>query len=94
MINRITERHNGNVKELFLTGFFQVFFVSVSTYMISHHIYIGAFIASFAISYLWTHNVRKIVASTIHERISYSMGAATGSISGLAFSQLLISVLI
>jgi hypothetical protein len=73
-------------KKLFMTGFFQVFFVAISTYMIAHKIFIGAFLSAFLISWLWTFNVRKIAVATFYERFVYSIGAACGSVSGLMVS--------
>lgn len=74
--------------KLFLTGFLAVFFVAISTYMISREQYLGAFISGFMISYLWTINVRKVVAANLLERFIYAFGAASGSISGIFISKL------
>jgi len=78
--------------KLAATGFLQVFFVSISTYMISHGQYIGAFIAAFMISYIWSINVKKISIASRTEQIIYSLGAATGCIAGLFLSQFITSI--
>ena len=64
--------------KLFLTSFFQVFFVSANIYMISHNIDIGILICSFIVSYLWSLNVKKISISENKDRLIYSSGAMFG----------------
>jgi hypothetical protein len=71
---------------LFTTGFLQVFFVACSTYFISHENYIGTFIVGFAISWLWSSNVKKISFGGTTERVLYASGAAVGSLVGLLAS--------
>jgi len=80
---------NNKKLQLFTTAFFQVFFVSTNVWCIANRNYIAAFISSFAISYLWTINVRKIVISAVSGRIIYASGAATGCVSGILMGQLL-----
>jgi hypothetical protein len=82
-----------SLSSLFITGWLQVFFVAISTYMISKAMYLGAFLSAFLISYLWTINVKRINTSTKLERLIYSLGAAIGSISGLFFSKLILTAL-
>lgn len=71
---------------LFTTGFLQVFFVACSTYFISHENYLGTVVVGFAISWLWSSNVKKISFGGVKERILYASGAACGSLVGLATS--------
>lgn len=71
---------------LAFTGFVQVFFVSVSTYMVSKEIYTGVYLSSFAISLLWTHNVKRIAFGNLTDKLVYSTGAAFGAASGVACS--------
>ena len=80
---------NNKKLQLFTTAFFQVFFVSTNVWCIANRNYIAAFISSFAISYLWTINVRKIVISAVSGRIIYASGAAAGCIGGILMGQLL-----
>ena len=80
---------NNKKLQLFTTAFLQVFFVSTNVWCIANRNYIAAFISSFAISYLWTINVRKIVISAVSGRIIYASGAATGCVSGILMGQLL-----
>lgn len=82
-----------NLFKLFTTAFFQVFFVAGSTACIAHKHYIGTAITGFAISYIWTFNVRRIAASTLPERIAYASGAATGSVTGMALSTTILNLL-
>jgi hypothetical protein len=75
--------------KLFTTGFLQVFFVAINTWLITQQNYVGVFIVSFVISFIWCMNVRKINVSNIKERIVYSMGAATGGLIGLVIGRLI-----
>ncbi|WP_333661219.1 hypothetical protein [Chishuiella changwenlii] len=77
------------MKKLFITAFLQVFFVSANTYFISKSNYALVFICGFAISWLWTSNVKKISTSTTTERIVYATGAAMGGLSGLLISKII-----
>lgn len=69
--------------KLFLNGFIQVFFVSMNTLLIMRNNFIGIFICSFLISFIWSNNIKKIVFSNINERIKYALGASFGSIIGI-----------
>ena len=71
---------------LFITGFVQVFFVAINTYLISKGKYIGVFACSFAISFVWTLNVKKVAFGTLRDRFIYASGAAVGAVVGLAIS--------
>lgn len=68
---------------LFLTGFIQVFFVAVNTYLISIRHFTGVAACSFIISFIWSYNVKKVAFGTMKERIIYSIGATIGGISAL-----------
>ena len=78
------------MKQLFFTGFLQVFFVSLNTVFLAKGMVVGILLAAFTISFIWTLNVRKTVAATLPERITYSLGAAIGSVSGYYLAILLI----
>lgn len=79
----------GNIKKgmgmfsLFATGFLQVFFVAINTYFITQRNYIGVLIVSFAISFIWSFNVKRIAFGDTMDRVIYSFGAATGGLTGL-----------
>jgi len=75
----------GTVK-LFTTGFIQVFFVAVNTYFLANTYFIGVFTTSFMISMVWSYNVKKVAFGGTRDRIAYSLGAAFGSVVGLASS--------
>jgi len=79
--------------KLFTTGFVQVFFVAINTYFISKGIYIGVFVCGFMISLVWSWNIKRISISTFTERIYYSLGAATGSVTGLLVSTYIVKLL-
>lgn len=78
--------------KLFLTGFLQVFFVAVNTYFITKGFYIGVVIVSFIISFIWSHNVKKIVFGSFKDRVIYSAGAAFGGLSGVIMSEFILNL--
>ena len=69
--------------KIFITGFLQVFFVAINTYFITKEYYLGVFIVSFLISFIWSFNVKKVAFGTLKDRLVYSFGAATGGLLGL-----------
>lgn len=71
---------------LFLTGFIQVFFVAVNTYFLANSFWLGVFVTSFCISFIWSHNVKKIAFGDMTSRLLYSTGAAFGALAGLGSS--------
>ena len=78
---------------LFLTGFVQVYFVSVNTYFIASNQYAGVLVAAFCISMIWSYNVRKVVFGTMADRFTYAIGAALGSVTGLFCSAGLVRII-
>lgn len=79
--------------KLATTGFLQVYFVAISTYFIAKELYLGVLLVSFAISYIWSFNIKKVAFGTNQDRIIYATAAAIGSIAGLFTSKLIIEVL-
>jgi hypothetical protein len=71
---------------LYLTGFTQVFFVAINTYFLAQANFIGVAFASFAISFVWSHNVKKVAFGSLRDRVIYSLGAASGALAGLALA--------
>ena len=78
---------------LFLTGYSQVFFVAVNTYLLSKEIYIGVLISAFVISMIWSFNIKRIAFGSTKDRLAYATGAALGSVVGLYFSTIIASIL-
>lgn len=78
---------------LFLTGFLQVFLVTVQTYFISKVFAPGVFVVGFMISFVWTWNVKKVAFGTRADRVIYSLGAACGALIGLVSSQLIYQII-
>ena len=72
--------------QLFFTGFLQVLFVAINTYMIAHRYYICVFIFGFLISLIWTWNVKRVVFGTITDRLCFAFGAGVGALSGVIVS--------
>lgn len=64
--------------KLFLTGFVQVFLVSMNIVFITNKQIIPLVITGFFISFTWTINVKKVAFGTMLDRIIYSIGAASG----------------
>ena len=75
--------------KLFLTAFMQVAFVSANTFFLSRANYAGALVCGFAISWLWSSNVRKVAIGGTKDRVIYATGAALGGLTGLFFSQII-----
>ena len=70
--------------KLFTTGFTQVFLVVLNTYFITREFLFGC---GFLISFVWSHNVKKIAFGSELDRIIYSLGAMTGSILAFYFGK-------
>ena len=73
--------------KLFITGFFQVFLVTINTYFIFKEFYVGVFFGSLTISLIWSWNVKRIAFGSLKDRMYYSFGAGVGSILGLILSK-------
>lgn len=73
-MNRIT---------LATTGFVQVVCVAANTVAIAKGHAWAVLIFAFLISYIWSHNVRKVAFGDELDRIAYSIGACLGSVSGM-----------
>lgn len=67
---------------LWVTGYVQVVFVAANTVFISHYQLLPNLITGFLISYVWTHNVKKVAFGDEPDRWAYAVGAALGSVSG------------
>ena len=75
---------------LFFTGFLQVFLVVLNTYFISKDSVLGLTICGFGISFIWSHNVRKVAFGNQMDRIIYSIGAMIGSVAGFHLGKILL----
>lgn len=73
---------------LFITGFLQVFFVALNTWLITQKNFIGVLIVSFLISFIWSFNVKKVAFGSINDRVIYSLGASIGGLTGLVVGAL------
>lgn len=73
---------------LFITGFSQVCLVGINTWQISHQKWVGCMVVGFFISLLWSFNVKKIAFGTHTDRCVYAVGAALGTLAGLAAATL------
>jgi hypothetical protein len=77
------------MRQLFITGFLQVFFVAANTYLISKFFLVGVAVCTFFISFIWTYNVSKkngkVSFQNLPDRLVYSIGAMCGGLSGMMF---------
>lgn len=78
---------------LVLTGFMQVYFVAVNTFLITQVMYVGVLAASFMVSFVWSYNVKRVAFGSFTDRLAYATGTALGSVSGLFTSQMVVSLL-
>lgn len=67
---------------LALTGFVQVVFVAMNTVFIAHYELLANFLTGFAISFIWSWNVKKVAFGDTADRWFYAVGAAVGSVTG------------
>jgi hypothetical protein len=80
--------------KLIFSGMLHVLLVAVNMYQIAHQKWVGCFVVGFLISFVWSFNVQKIAFSTISQRVSYSVGAAIGTITGLFLSTYIYEILL
>jgi hypothetical protein len=73
---------------LFFTGYIQIILIAINTWQIANGKWLGASGVSFAISLVWTLNVKKIAFGGWTERITYSVGGALGCFSGMFITKL------
>lgn len=86
----MTDNTISNPSNLLITGFIQVFFVAVNTYLIAKSLYLGILLCGFTISFIWSWNVRKVVFGSIEDGLYYSSGAAIGSVTGAFLIKMLV----
>lgn len=83
---------NREYLRLFGMGFLQVGFVAANAYSIAHYFPIAIIFTSFAISYIWSHNVKKVAFGDEAHRLVYATGAAFGCIVGVELTRRIASV--
>lgn len=71
---------------LFIRGAVQVALVSAQVYLIAAHHWLGIAAIGFAISYVWSHNVRAVAFGNELDRVAYALGAACGAVAGVAIT--------
>lgn len=85
-----------NIKDklqLFGTAFLQVTFVAMSSVSIIHGHLLMIGVTGFAISYIWTLNVKRVAFGTNRDRFIYATGAMCGTYFGYFLSHVLIKLL-
>jgi putative effector of murein hydrolase LrgA (UPF0299 family) len=78
-----------NYFRLILTTYFQILFVNANAYFVANNMPMLIIPACFAISYLWTLNVKKIAFGGIWDRVIYATSASLGGVSGYYLSSYL-----
>jgi hypothetical protein len=76
--------------KLAATGFAQVIFVAGNTVFISRYELVANWLTALAISYIWTHNVKKVAFGDEGDRWFYAIGAAAGSVCGTVLANLIV----
>lgn len=74
---------------LMATAYFQILAVSCNVVFIQKQFIIGTLISSFAISFLWTLNVKRVAFGGWFDRFLYALFASLGSVSGFLLSNLI-----
>jgi len=78
---------------LYISGVVQVLLVVVNTVLISHQKPLGIFFVGGLISLVWSWNVKRVAFGNWKERITYSLGAGSGSLAGYYLGSILASLL-
>jgi hypothetical protein len=78
-----TELQRLNRPLLFFRAYIQVGLVAINTYQLAHGYYLGAFIVGFLISLVWSYNVKSMAFGSFADKVSYALGAACGTVTGL-----------
>jgi len=66
----------------FLLCFWQVLLVSINTYQIANHKWVGIAIFAFLISFFWTYNVTIVMFGDWKQRAVYALGGSVGCLTG------------
>lgn len=61
----------------------QVALISANTWLIAHSMLMPAAVCGFAISLVWTFNVKRVAFGNMADRLWYAAGASAGTITGL-----------
>jgi hypothetical protein len=63
-------------------GFLQVVFIAMNTVFITQSALLSNLLTAFAISWIWSSNVKRIAIGDSLDRVFYAGGAAAGSVAG------------
>lgn len=75
---------------LFLTAFLQVFLVAMNVVFIHHDKIFALVITGFAISLVWTLNVKRVAFGGWADRFVYATGAGVGTLIGYYLSNYIV----
>jgi hypothetical protein len=73
----------------FLYSWLQVTLIATNTYQVANQKWVGAIIIGFLISFVWTINVGRVVFACNWIRLVYSLGAMTGTGTGILITHLI-----
>lgn len=79
--------------KLFVLAFLQVFFTCMNIIFITNKMVLLMFITGFAISFIWSGNIKTVVFGTMKERFTYSLGGSLGVVCGYWVSNFILSLL-
>jgi hypothetical protein len=68
---------------IILLAWLQVTLISANTWLISKSLLMPAVMCGFAISFVWTFNVKRVAFGGMCDRLCYSFGACLGTATGL-----------
>lgn len=73
----------------FITAWLQVALITLNTWLIARHEVVPAILCGFAISFVWTLNVKKVAFGCLADRLTYASGACLGTATGMLAAELL-----
>lgn len=79
------------MKTLFITGFLQVFCVTIQTWFIAKNFMPGIAVVGFLISFIWSFNVKRVAFGGMADRVVYSAGASAGAVFGLMVGRVVLN---
>lgn len=72
---------------IFLISYFQITFVAINIKCISIDSYVGSFMSSVLLSYIWVYTVKRMSVGTNLEILCYIVGSALGNVTGMILSK-------
>ena len=77
------------IKLFFISHIF-ILLTSANVYLVSKTSYVGIFISSLFVSFVYTFIIQKLSISNLNEKLIYTLGAATGCVLGVYLMTIII----